>query len=273
MIRKIIIVVAPVSDKPIKQVKNPLSPVEVANEVISCAKAGASMVHLHVRDIYGKPTLDLKEFSETLDLIRCKSDIIIQGSTGGLSNFSRQERCVALNNPKVEVASLNMGSANFDDGVYINTLPDIRYWASYMKEKKVKPELEVFEGGMINNAIIMMEEGYLDNPLIFSFCFGFRGALPANIDALYFLKNMIPSNSIWGVVHHGMVNFSFLVTALGMGATLVRVGFEDSIYYMPGKVAKNNVELVEKFAKLVTDLGYEIATPEEARTILSVRKP
>ncbi|HHW12738.1 MAG TPA: 3-keto-5-aminohexanoate cleavage protein [Firmicutes bacterium] len=241
--RKIIVAVAPVASSPLKETKNPLTPEEVAREVIGCTKAGASLVHLHVRNKAGEQTADLTDFKTTLDLIRKESDIIIQGSTGGVSNLSLEERSVAVDEPRVESASLNMGSANFDEGVYINTLPDIRYWARKMEKNNVQPELEIFEGGMIHNTMLLAEEGVLKPPFHFSFSLGFRGALPANAYNLHFLSGMIPPGSAWGLVHHGMKDFSMLATAVGMGATFVRVGFEDSIYYAPGAVARSNVEL------------------------------
>ncbi len=125
--RKIIVAVAPVGKDLETPSMNPLTPEEVAREVIDCTRAGASFVHLHVRDDNGNQTEELTHFSRTLDLIRKESDIIIQGSTGGLSELSLQERCVALNDRRVEVASLNMGSVNFGEDVYINRLPDIRF--------------------------------------------------------------------------------------------------------------------------------------------------
>jgi len=269
--RKIIVSVAPTGGTNISEkVLNPLSPEEIAQDVISATEAGASMVHLHVRDREGKLTGDLTEFSHTLDLIREGSDIIIQGSTGGVSTLSLEERSVALNDPRVEVASLNMGSANFEEGVYINTLPDIRYWASRMKEKRVQPGLEIFEGGMVNNVLILTAEGYLSPPFTFAFCLGFRGALPATAVSLQFLERMLPPESIWGLIHHGMTDLSLLATAIGMCATFVRVGFEDSIYYAPGCAARTNTELVEKIVRLIRNTGLDIATPLESRKILGL---
>jgi 3-keto-5-aminohexanoate cleavage enzyme len=138
--RKIIVAVAPVGGALPPPSLNPLTPEEVAAQVVACEKAGAGMVHLHVRDREGNQTEKLHDFSKTLDLIRESSDIILQGSTGGLTTLTLEERCVALNDPRVEVASLNMGSVNFGEDVYINRLPDIRYWAKRMDEAGVVPE-------------------------------------------------------------------------------------------------------------------------------------
>jgi 3-keto-5-aminohexanoate cleavage enzyme len=269
--RKIIVAVAPVGRDIEPPSINPLAPEEVAREVIDCARAGASFVHLHVRDDKGSQTEDLTWFSRTLDLIRESSDIIIQGSTGGLSSLSLEERCVALNDPRVEVASLNMGSVNFGEDVYINRLPDIRYWARRMAETNVIPELEIFEAGMLTAVSKLLEEKVLQPPFTFGFPLGFHYALPANPHSLLFLTSSLPVPAPWGVVHEGMQDFSLLATAIGMGAAAVRVGFEDSIYYAPGKAAATNAVLVEKIVSLIHQIGYDVATPEEARNLLGLK--
>jgi 3-keto-5-aminohexanoate cleavage enzyme len=270
--RKIIVAVAPVGKDIQPPSVNPLTPEDVAREVIDCTRAGASFVHLHVRDDKGNQTEDLTQFSRTLDLIRDASDIIIQGSTGGLSELSLEERCVALNDPRVEVASLNMGSVNFNEEVYINRLPDIRYWARRMEETNVIPELEIFEAGMLTAVAKLLEEKVLKPPLAFGFCLGFQWALPADPNSLFFLKSGLTETASWGVVHDGMQDFSLLATAIGMGAAAIRVGFEDSVYYAPGKAAATNAVLVEKIVSLVHQIGYEVATPAEARDLLGLKK-
>jgi 3-keto-5-aminohexanoate cleavage enzyme len=271
--RKIVIGVAPVGVNIEPPSINPLSPEDVAREVVNCAKAGAAMVHLHVRDGSGNQTEDLTVFSTTLDLIRKDSDIIIQGSTGGLSSLSLQERCVSLNDPRVEVASLNMGSANFGEQVYINTLPDIRYWARRMAEQGIVPELEVFEGGMMENEPILKKENILSRPFYYNFCLGFPGALPARPAGLFLLCSALPPKTPWGLVHHHMNDFTFLGLAVGMGASLIRVGFEDSVHFAPGEAAATNVLLVERVVSFVRSMGCDIATPAEARRILGVPPP
>ncbi len=270
--RKIIVAVAPVGKDIEPPSINPHTPAEVAREVIDCTRAGASFVHLHVRDDRGNQTEDLTQFSRSLDLVRESSDIIIQGSTGGLSALSLEERCVALNDPRVEVASLNMGSVNFSEDVYINRLPDIRYWARRMEETNVIPELEIFEVGMLTAVTKLLEEKVLKPPFAYGFCLGFHWALPADPNSLFFLKSSLPERAPWGVVHESMQDFSLLATAIGMGAAAIRVGFEDSVYYAPGKAAATNAELVERIVSLIHQIGYEVATPEEARELLGITK-
>jgi 3-keto-5-aminohexanoate cleavage enzyme len=269
-IRKIIVAVAPVGKEISPSSNNPQSPEAVAREVIDCARAGAGMVHLHVRDEKGEQTGELKDFSKTLDLIRKSSDIVIQGSTGGLSHLTPEERCVALNDARVEVASLNMGSVNFGEEVYINTLSDIRYWAERMKSAKVVPELEVFDSGMIPVAQHLIAEGVLTPPFHYNFCLGFRWAMPADVYALSCMISRIPAQMAWGLIHDKMMDLSLLAAALGMGAAMVRVGFEDSVFFAKNKIAEHNVELVEKVVSMIRNIGFEVATPDETRTQLGI---
>ena len=268
--RKIIIAVAPVGRGVEPPSINPLTPEDVAREVIDCTRAGASMVHLHVRDSRGQQTEDISDFAKTLDFIRESSEIIIQGSTGGLTTLTLAQRCVSVTDPRVEVASLNMGSVNFGEDVYINRVPDIRYWAGRMAENNVMPEMEIFEAGMVAVARMLIEEGTLKPPFYYNFALGAHWAAPADPGSLFYLTSLLPEGVPWSVVHDDMQDFSLLATAIGLGASMVRVGFEDSVRYAPGKIAQTNVELVEKIVDLVHRIGYETATPEEARGILGL---
>ena len=269
--RKIIVAVAPTGKKIKPPSINPLTPEDVANQVIACQKAGASMVHLHVRDKLGEQTEDLTDFSATLDLIRKSSDIIIQGSTGGLTDLTLEQRCVALNDSRVEMASLNMGSINFGEHVYVNRMPDIRYWAGRMAEARVVPELEIFAAGMLPAYMKLAEEGVLKRPYSIGFCLGVDWALPADAETLFFMKTKLPENDVpWGVIHARMHDFALLAAAIGMGATVVRVGFEDSKFFASGQAASTNAELVEKIVSLIHQIGYEVATCDEARKILKI---
>jgi 3-keto-5-aminohexanoate cleavage enzyme len=271
--RKIIVAVAPVGKEIEVPSVNPLLPEDVAREVVACTKAGASMVHMHVRDKEGAQTEDQTDFSATLDLIRQSSDIIIQGSSGGLSDLTLEQRCVALNDARVEVASLNMGSINFGEDVYINRMPDIRYWARRMEETRVVPELEIFAAGMLPAYMKLVEEKVIQPPYSIGFCLGVEWALPANAETLFFMKTMLPEKKVpWGVIHAGMNDFALLATAIGMGASFVRVGFEDSPFFAPGKAARSNAELVERIVSLIHQTGYEVTSCKEAREMLGVRK-
>jgi 3-keto-5-aminohexanoate cleavage enzyme len=268
--RPIAIAVAPVGTNITAPSQNPLTPEEVAQEVIACAQDGASMVHLHVRDKAGRQTEQLADFSRTLDLIREASDIIIQGSTGGVTTLTREERCVSLDDARVEVASLNMGSANVGETVYVNTLGDIRFWGQRMRERHIVPELEVFEGGMLTNIPRLLEEDVLAPPFHVNFVLGFEGPLPASPTSLFFLKSMLPPDLLWGTIHDGMQDLTLLATAIGLGASVVRVGFEDSVYSAPGEAACTNVELVTKIVDMIHALGCRVATPTETRAMFGI---
>lgn len=229
------------------------------------------MVHLHVRDTKGEQVGNLRTFSHTIDLIRKETPIVIQGSTGGKSALSLELRSVSVDEPRVQMASLNMGSTNFGDGVYINTWNDIRYWAKKMKKNNVVPELEVFDLSMINAIVTLHEEGTLQAPLHFNFSLGFTGALSATADNLFRLKQALPPNSSWSLIHEGMQDFSLLGVAIGCGASGIRVGYEDGFSIKAGEYS-TNVELVEHAVSLVRAMGCEVATPQEARTMLGIMR-
>jgi 3-keto-5-aminohexanoate cleavage enzyme len=272
---KIVITVAPVCHvgKPVPSgSKNPLTPEAIADDVINCANAGAAMVHLHVRDLTGEQTFKLETFGKTINLISEKTDLVIQGSTGGLSSLSLEERCVCLNVPKIEVASLNMGSVNFGESVYINTLPDIRYWAGKMREGRVIPEMEIFDLSMVETCSKLADEGILKRPLHYNFCLGSGTAsnLSATPRNLSYMVSLMETGSHWGLNHDQMPDLSMLACAISMGASVVRVGFEDSFFYARGKNAATNALLVEKLAALIISMGMEPATPNEAREIFGL---
>ncbi len=270
---KIVVVVAPVSHvgKEIPtETNNPLTPQEVADESVRCWNEGASVVHLHVRDRDGEQTSDLTHFEATLDRICEETDLIVNGSTGGPADLSVEDRCVSLNDPRVEMGSLNMGSVNFGESVYINTLPDIRFWAGRMQERSVIPELEVFNPSMITTALELRDEGVLPTPLHFNFALGFPSSISSDARNLFFLADLLPDGSEWGLVHEGMFDLSLVAAALGLGARVLRVGFEDGCYLKQGVPAGTNADLVANLVSLIRTAGKEVATPQDARALLDL---
>jgi 3-keto-5-aminohexanoate cleavage enzyme len=168
------------------------------------------MVHLHVRDARGNLTDSPDIFRRTLDLVRRKSDIVIQGSTGGtpkggIGALSHEERAGGLLDERVEVGSLNMGSVNMGDDPYVNSGSEIRAWAALMQEKGIRPELEIFEAGMLETVRKMAAEGLLVPPFVCGVVAGL--SLPATPEVLCFLKSLLPADALWGVIHHHMPNF------------------------------------------------------------------
>ena len=280
MVKKIIIAVAPVArredvsiDQESKsQIDFILSPDEIAKDIIRCSQLGATLVHMHVRGQHGELTEDLGVFEQTINLINEGCNIIIEGSTGGLSTLTREQRCVALNADGVEVGSLNMGSVNLGEKGYLNTLEDIRFWAKRLNERQVVPVLEIFEPGMIDTAIKMMDDGILNQPLVFGLCTGYIGSQVSNTANLQYMVSKLPKDSVWYYIQSKMKDLSMLAAAIAMGASIVQVGFEDSPYYAPGKVGQTNAILVEKIADVIRALGFEIATTDEAREIIGTNK-
>jgi 3-keto-5-aminohexanoate cleavage enzyme len=246
-----------------------LSPEGVAAEVIRAAEAGANVVHLHVWDEQGQPTRDLATFERTLNLIREQSDIVIEGSTGGVNTLSAADRSVALR-ADIELASLNPGSVNYDAGVYVNSPEDIRYWAGEMQRRRIKADMAIFEAGMIANALALAEQGLLSPPLLFSFVLGQTGAMAATPKNLFFLSESIPPGASWAVAGHGGHDLRMSALALGLGGH-VRAGFEDNAFYRPGELATSNAQLIERLVRLAREMGREVATTTEARQLLGLR--
>jgi 3-keto-5-aminohexanoate cleavage enzyme len=245
-----------------------LSPEGIADEVVRAYNAGANIVHLHVWDEQGQPTTDLAAFTRTLRLIRERCNIVIEGSTGGVNQLSPAERSVSLQTD-IEMASLNPGSVNYDQGVYVNSPSDIDYWASEMHRRNIKPDIAIFEVGMIANAMERAANGWITPPYLFSFVLGQQGALPATPKNLLFLSGSIPSESFWSVLGHGGYDLQTSVLAMTMGGH-ARAGFEDNPYYRPGEIATSNAQLIERLVRIAHEIGREIAAPDEARQMLGL---
>lgn len=273
MTKPVILAVAPVAHDLPKGSKCGLNAHGVAQDVTACAGAGAAMVHLHVRDERGFLSEDLSVYDSTVRQIRENSDIVIQGSTGGASDLSREQRCVAIRHPLTEVASLNIGSVNFDDGVYINTIGDIRYWADRMKETAVIPEMEVFDLSMIGTAQKLLSEGRVAK-LIMTLGIGFENALQAtkhNVELMFREFRELPG-AVIGLTQHDMKNFELFRYALENEADIVRVGFEDGCTLENGRTAASNLELVEDAVRIIRETGRELATPDYVRKLFGIQK-
>lgn len=247
-----------------------LSPEGIAGEVVRAWSAGANVVHLHVWDEHGLPTMDLVAFRRTLHLIREQSDIVIEGSTGGINTLSSAERSVALQT-EIELASLNPGSINYDQGVYVNSPDDILYWATEMQHRQIKPDTAIFDVGMIANTVALAQMGLIAAPLLFGLVVGQKGAIPATPKNVMFLSDTLPAGSLWGVVGHSGNDLWTSTMAMTMGGN-VRAGFEDNPYYHPGEPATNNAQLIERLVRIARELGREPATPTEARQLLGLKR-
>ncbi len=268
--QKLIITVALTGNVPTKA-KNPHLPVtadEIAADVRRCSNAGAVLFHVHARDADQQPTLDIDAFKERARKIKAlASEVIIQLSTGARAGKDWEARA----NPVrllPEMASFTTGSNNLAGIVYENSPPFIEFLATVFKETGVKPEIEVFETGMINNALFLMNKGYMVAPLHFQFVLGAPGSMPGTVKNLLFLSESIPAGSTWTVAGIASAEIPLAAAAIVMGGH-VRVGLEDNLFLSDGSVA-SNPRLVEKVVAIAREVGREIADPDEARTILSL---
>ncbi len=248
----------------------PISPEEIAEEAYKAWQAGASIAHVHARKPDGTPTQDIETYREIKKRIEEKCDIIFQPSTGGAVWHSKEERIQPVY-LQPEMASLSTGTCNFGSDVFMNTEEYMETFAKIMQENGVKPEIEIFEKGMIDNAMRLVKKGLLSMPIHFDFVMGVPGAIPGEARDLMYLVSSIPSNCTWTVAGIGRYELPLAVMAIVMGGH-VRVGFEDNIYYSKGVVAESNAQLVARIARIAKECGREIATPAEARKILNITK-
>ena len=269
--KKILISVAPVAATDIL-----INPRAIAKDVIACSKAGAGMVHLHVRDLNGQLTPDLSLLEETVRYIRSECDIVIQASTGGVSNLTIEERCAPVFADWVEANSLNVGSVNLGDAVYRNPIEEVHYCVEQIIRNHKTPEIEVFEIGMIKTVRDLAERFDFGKPILFSIVLGHIGAAPATVRTL---KSMLEAfyeffpgegEALWGITHAHRTDFEIMKAALDMGASTVRIGFEDSNYLNPTTQVDSNVPLVEAVADIVKTKGMMPATPAEIRAMLNI---
>lgn len=269
---KLMITVAPTGSLPTKEMTPhvPITPEEIVETGVRCESAGASIIHVHARDPEdGRSSAAYHIFEAIYQGLREETNLIIQISTGGRAGKAYEQRCERLR-LKPEMASLTTGSVNFPTSTYENSPDLIHALAKDMLELGIKPEIEVFDLSMINNGILLAEEGLVIPPLHFDFVMGLKGAIPASIDNLVYLKNSIPAGSIWSVAGVGPAQLPMNLHAVLMGGH-VRVGLEDNIYYKKGELATNEA-LVERMVRFSGELGREVATPHEAREILRLTK-
>ncbi|MEA4988771.1 MAG: 3-keto-5-aminohexanoate cleavage protein [Anaerovorax sp.] len=245
---------------------------EIVREAKSAYEAGAALIHLHVRWDDGTPTQSMVRFQECVNAIRKECpDVIIQPSTGGAVGMTDLERLESTEIiPTPEMATLDCGTCNFGgDEIFINTDNTIFNFAKIMKDRGIKPELEVFDKGMIDIAMKADKKGLLVHPLHFDFVLGVQ--MTATVRDLVFMANSIPEGSTWTATGIGKNAWNIAAATIAMGGH-VRVGFEDNLYLEKGILAKSNGEMVAKVVELAKILGRPVATPAEAREILFLNK-
>jgi 3-keto-5-aminohexanoate cleavage enzyme len=269
---KIILSVATTGSWPTKA-QNPALPVtpeEIAQSAVESWREGAAVVHVHVRDDAGKMSCDLSRFQRVSELIRGQGcDILINFSTsGGAGRVGEEERFNSLA-AGPELASLDAGSMNFNERVFLNPPDFLEELARRMLAAHVKPEIEVFDSGMIGNALALERKGLLPSPLWWQFVLGVKGGSPATARSLLYLVDSLPAGSLWSVCAVGGRQLSMNVLAIAMGGH-ARTGLEDNLYYRHGELARSNAQLVARLARVARECGREPATPAEARKILGL---
>jgi 3-keto-5-aminohexanoate cleavage enzyme len=244
----------------------PLLPDEVGEDYRRAYDAGATIGHIHGRRPDGTPSQDLETFRAYAAAIRAHCPILQQFSTGGAVGMGVEERIAALE-LKPDMATLTLGTCNFGDDVFENSLPTIRAILGRLKKYGITPELEIFDNGMLATADVLFSKGMLTSPAHFDFVLGVPGAAAATAENLTHFARSIPAGCTWTVAGIGRRQTAMAAMAIAMGGH-VRVGFEDNIYYRKGELADSNARFVERVVRIAREVGREPASVAQARAIL-----
>jgi len=254
----------------------PVTAEEIAKEAVDIAKAGASMVHIHVHDKNGNKTMETSYFKEAFEAVKEATekagvDIIINLTTSGGSTdtFLRTEHLRQL---RPEVCSYDAGTFNWGLGkIFENSPAFLEECGKLTRELDIKPEIEVFDYGMLGNAVAYAKRGILKTPCHFQFVLGVLGAMEGTVENLQYLHSKLPEGCTWSVTGIGQAHIPMMLAGLALGCDGLRVGLEDNLYYSRG-VKATNVQLVERAAALARIAGREPATAEEAREMLGITR-
>lgn len=243
---------------------NPIVPAELVATARQCEAAGAAVIHLHARDADGNLSTDMGLLRETFAGISDQTSMIIEASTGGLSDFTAVQRGLPLGVPGATLGSLNLGSLNFGDAVYRNTPPDVDIWLEQMGRTTVKPSLEIFDTGHLAFAKALIDQGRVTPPYNFSFIFNVKWGMVFSEPLLRYLVAQLPAQSNWGVIFAGSQDFNDHLAAAQLGADMIRVGFEDSTICQGVPAADNRI-LVEELRTMLEAHGFSILQADAAR--------
>jgi len=247
----------------------PITADEIADEAARCREAGAAVIHLHVRNDDGTPTQSYERFARAIERIQKKTDCILQTSTGGAVGMSIDERAQPLK-CRPEMATLNCGTINFGEDVFVNARPEIRKLAKMIRDAGSIPELECYEVGHVEEALKLLAENEISAPLHFQFVLGVPGALAAKEDHVHYMRAMLPSGATWAVAATGRHQQPMTELAMRSGGH-ARVGLEDNIYLSKGVLSEGSAPLVSRAAAYARSIGRAVADPPRARALLGIR--
>jgi 3-keto-5-aminohexanoate cleavage enzyme len=248
----------------------PTSPEEIAQEARSAWEAGASVVHVHLRDAAGRPTGDLDIARRVVGLIEERCPALIQLSTGVGLGVPYEER-EQLVDTRPAMATLNVCSMTFGDSEFHNPPDAVRRLAARMRELGVKPELELYDTGHVEMALALREEGLLEEPLQFSLVLGVRGGMRAEAATIVHVVSRLPPDAVWQVIGIGRGNRAMTAIGLAMGGN-ARTGMEDTLMVRRGVAASGNGELVERLADVARALDRPVADVDETRRLLGLER-
>ncbi len=251
-----------------------ITPEEIAKDVYECWKAGAAIAHIHVRNDDGTPSTDFEKYKETIERIRAYKDcdICINITSSGSVGFGDEERIYPLQKLLPEMASYDAGTLNWQHRTIFENHPRfLEKRGTALIESNIKPEIEIFDAGMIYNAIYYMKKGILKAPCHFQIVLGCPGGMTNTVENLVFLKSLIPAGSTWAACGIGSGHMPILMTTIAMGGH-IRVGMEDNVMWQKGVLAESNAQFVKRAKELLEMNGLEAATPDEARQIYGLTR-
>lgn len=254
----------------------PITAEEIAADVVACAKAGAAIAHIHVRDDKGYGGMDTQKFAEAFEATKkaCQEanvDIIINLTTSG-GPADHDTRLAHLKLLKPEMCSYDAGTMNWGNAMIFENHPKfLEDLGTLTQELDIKPEIELFDASMLGNAMYYVKKGYLKTPCHFQLVLGVPGGLDGTIDSVNFIVPKLPEGSTWSITGIGKTHMPMLLAGLAAGADGLRVGLEDNIMMSKGVLA-TNAQLVERAVEISKLAGREIATAAEAREILGITR-
>ncbi|MBS4212911.1 3-keto-5-aminohexanoate cleavage protein [Neobacillus rhizophilus] len=268
----------------------PVTPEQIAQSAIDAAKAGATIAHIHVRDPKtGGISHDPALFQEVVERVReSETDVILNLTSGGGGDWIPSENNPSLGGPGTdmqtpeerhepigkllpELCTLDCGSMNFGDQLYISTTDWLRRQARLIQQSGVKPELECFDTGHLRFANQLIDEGLIDGDPMFQFCLGIPWGANADAETMIYMRNQLPKNAHWSAFGIGRMQLPMAIQSMLLGGH-IRVGLEDNLYLDKGMLA-TNAQLVDRAITIMAGLGAQPMTPEEARKHLGLKNP